>query len=143
MKILFDTNIILDVLLNRQPFVEMSSRLVSSVENQELEGCLSATTITTIDYLISKVTSREKSKLEIHKLLKLFQISAVNSSVIELAINSNFKDFEDAVQYFSGECDQVNGLVTRNIKDYKCAGLPIYTPEELLGLLSIMKNDPK
>jgi predicted nucleic acid-binding protein len=131
LKILFDTNIILDVLLNRAPFVDLSAYLVSSVENRVIDGYLCATTITTLDYLISKSRNRETAKIEIQKLLALFQIADVNSTVLSMSINSSFTDFEDAVQYFSGKCSKVDGLVTRNIKDYKKATLPIYMPDEL------------
>ena len=135
MKILFDTNVILDVLLNRKPFVELSANLVSSVENKTIEGYLCATTITTLDYLISKSRNRETAKIEIQKLLTLFQIADVNSTVLTMAINSGFTDFEDAVQYFSGKCSNVDGLVSRNTKDYKKAVLPIYTPDELWSII--------
>ena len=137
MKIIFDTNIILDVLLNRDPFVELSAKIVSSVENKNIEGYLCATTITTLDYLISKQTNRNTAKAEIQKLLNIFEISEVNSKVLDMSLKSGFKDFEDGVQYYSGECCGVNGLVTRNTKDYKQAKLPIYTPEELWGIVSI------
>ena len=136
MKILFDTNVILDVLLNRAPFVEMSANLVSSVENNIIEGYLCATTITTLDYLISKSRNREIAKIEIQKILTLFQIAEVNSTVLSMSINSAFTDFEDAVQYFSGTCCNVDGLVTRNTKDYKQATFPIYTPDELWRIIS-------
>jgi len=135
LKILFDTNVILDVLLNRNPFVELSANLVSSVENKTIEGYLCATTITTLDYLISKSRNRETAKIEIQKLLTLFQIADVNSTVLTMAINSGFTDFEDAVQYFSGKCSNVDGLVSRNTKDYKKAVLPIYTPDELWSII--------
>ena len=136
MKILFDTNIILDVLLNRAPFVDLSANLVSSVENKVIEGYLCASTITTLDYLISKSKNREIARVEIQKLLTLFQIADVNSSVLLMSVNSSFTDFEDAVQFFSGKCCKVNGLVTRNTKDFKHATLPIYTPDELWSIIS-------
>ena len=136
MKILFDTNIILDVLLNREQFVELSVNLVSLVENNELEGYLCATTITTLDYLITKTLNREKAKNEIKKLLNLFQIATVNSTVLELALNSRFKDFEGAVQYYSGKCSEIDAIVTRNTKDYRNSELPVYTPDELLKIIS-------
>lgn len=62
--------------------------------------------------------------------MALFQIADINSTVLLMSINSSFTDFEDTVQYFSGKCSKVNGLVTRNVKDYKPATLPIYTPGE-------------
>jgi len=136
LKILFDTNIILDVLLNRQPFVDLSAGLLSLAENRTIDAYLCATSITTIDYLLSKSTSRQQSKVEMQKLLKIFQISEVNAAVIDLAIKSTFKDFEDAVQYFSGDYCEVNGLVTRNIKDYQQAEYPVYSPKELWSLVT-------
>jgi len=137
LKILFDTNVILDVLLNRKEFIEHSANIVGMVESKQIEGCLSATTITTLDYLISKATNRKQAKIEIKKLLSIFKIADVNSKVIELSLASQFEDFEDAVQYYSGECCGMEGLVTRNIKDYKRASLPIYSPEELWGVITI------
>ncbi len=140
MKVLFDTNILLDVMLNRQPFVDLSANLVDSVENSIIEGFLCATTITTIDYLISKAHNREKAKAEIKKLLDLFQISEVNKKVLELSINSKFTDFEDAVQYYSAECVHADGLVTRNTKDYKQTQLSIYSPGELWGIIQEIQH---
>jgi predicted nucleic acid-binding protein len=137
LKIVFDTNIILDVLLNREPFVDLSANIVSFVENKNIEGYLCATTITTLDYLISKQTNRNTARIEIQKLLNIFEISEVNAKVLDMSLKSGFRDFEDAVQYYSGECCGVNGLVTRNAKDYKQAKLPIYTPDELYGIISI------
>ncbi len=140
MKILFDTNVIIDVLLNRKKFVELSSNLVGMVENKNIEGYLCATTITTLDYLIAKAVNRKQANIEIKKLLTIFNIADVNSTVLELSVNSAFTDFEDAVQYYSGECCKVDGLVTRNAKDYKNTNLPIYTPDELWGILAVNQN---
>jgi len=139
LRVLFDTNVVLDVLLARKDFVELSASLVGMVENKKIEGYLCATTITTLDYLISKALNRKQAKIEIQKLLKLFRIAEVNSKVLELSVNSNFSDFEDAVQYYSGEYSEVDGIVTRNTKDYKNTKLPIYNPEELWGLIASSK----
>ncbi|MEE9304379.1 MAG: PIN domain-containing protein [Thiotrichaceae bacterium] len=137
MKVLFDTNIILDVLLDRKQFVVRSANLVSMAENKQIEGFLCATTITTIDYLIAKAHNRVRAKAEIQKLLNIHYISEVNEQVLGLAINSHFKDFEDAVQYYSGECIGVDCLVTRNLKDYKGTQLAVYSPEELLSIIKL------
>ena len=138
MKILFDTNIILDLLLNRKPFVETSTNLVNFVETNAIEGYLCATTFTTIEYLVSKSTSRAKSKVAISNLLKIFNVAEVNKDVLESSFNSKLSDFEDAVQLYSGLNSGVVGLVTRNIKDYKNATeLAIYSPEELWAILQL------
>ncbi len=140
MKVLFDTNIILDVLLNRVKRVDVSATLVSLVESNELKGYLCATTITTLDYLMTKALNRNKAKIEIQKLLKLFQIASVNSEVLNLSIISTFKDFEDAVQYYAGKCSNVDAIVTRNTKDFQNTELPVYTPDELLGIIIIKEQ---
>ena len=139
MKVLFDTNIILDVLLDREPFVELSASLVSLVEEKEIKGYLCATTLTTIDYLISKSHNRKTAKNEIPKLLGMFQVCSVNEQVLQLALNSKFKDFEDAVQFYSGVCDSVDSIVTRNTKDYKEDKISVYTPAEIWTIIQLEK----
>lgn len=140
MKVLFDTNIILDVLLDRKEFVELSSSLVSLVETKVIEGYLCATTITTIDYLISKTYDRKIAKTSLQKLLTIFDIAGVNKKVITLSLASKFSDFEDAVQYYSGEIIPVDAIVTRNIGDYKKAIYPVYSPTELWGIIQVSQN---
>ena len=137
MKVLFDTNIILDVLLDREPFVELSASLVSLVEKREIKGYLCATTLTTIDYLISKSHNRDMAKKELSKLLGMFQICSVNQQVLQLSLSSRFKDFEDAVQFYSGVCDNVDSIVTRNTKDYKDKQLSVYTPAEIWSIIQL------
>jgi len=139
LKVLFDTNIILDVLLDRKPFVEFSSSLVSFVENKEIEGYLCATTITIIDYLVAKAHGRKKAKLTIHKLLSIFQIAEVNKDVLLLSTDSKFSDFEDAVQHYAGQLASVDSIVTRNNADFKQAEYPVYSPDELWGIIQLKK----
>lgn len=135
----FDTNIILDVLLAREPFVELSAILVSLAEEKEIKGYLCATTLTTIDYLIAKEHNREKAKTEVSKLLGIFHICSVNKQVLQLSLNSTFKDFEDAVQFYSGVSSNVDSIVTRNTKDYQADELSVYTPDELWSIVQLEK----
>ena len=78
MKVLFDTNIVLDVLLKREPFYTSASQLMSKVEQQEIEGYLSATTITTVFYLLAKSLDKNAAQHYLKLILQLFQIAAVN-----------------------------------------------------------------
>ena len=137
MNVLFDTNIILDVLLDRKEFVELSASLVSLVETHDIEGYLCATTVTTIDYLVTKTHNKKVAKISIQKLLSLFKIARVDQEVLSLSIESEFTDFEDAVQYFSGQLVGVNAIVTRNAKDYKKANYAVYSPSELWGIVQL------
>ena len=135
MKVLFDVNVILDVLLARKGFVEVSASLMSKVESGGVSGFLCATTVTTLDYLLSKALSKNQARDATKKLLELFKVADVNERVLQLSINSKFGDFEDAVQYYSGQLSGVDCIVTRNIKDFKNVELPVYNPEELLGII--------
>lgn len=141
MKVLFDTNIILDVLLKREPFIALSARLVSLVETHDIEGYLCATTVTTIDYLISKTQHKKVAKVSIQKLLSLFEIAEVNKEVLQLSVASDFSDVEDAVQYYAGQLVGIDSIVTRNGGDYKKAKYPVYSPRELLGIIELNPSD--
>lgn len=135
MKVLFDTNIILDVLLDRKQFSEHAAYLMSLVERSEINGFLCATTVTTIHYLLSKYLDKEKSKESITSLMALFEIASVNRLVIENALNSKFTDFEDSVLHESARHAGVEYIITRNIKDFKRSKIPAYTPIEILSML--------
>ena len=136
MKVLFDTNIILDVLLIRNPFFALSANLLDAVESKDIDGFLCATTITTIDYLVTKFQNKSVAKLAISKLLSLYSIAEVKQSVLNFANTSNFSDFEDAVLYFSALNVGVDSIVTRNNNDFTSANLPVYTPNQLWDLIN-------
>jgi len=135
LKILFDTNIILDVFLNRKPFVGTAIRLFSAVENNIIQGYLCSTTITTLDYLLNKSIGKDNSKHAIVSVLDMFNITEVNYRTLKAAVDSDFSDFEDAVLYFSGYDAGIDGIVTRNTNDFTAAQLPIYKPDDLWGLI--------
>ena len=141
MKVLFDTNVILDVLLDREPFSEEASILLSKVEQSEIIGFACATTITTIHYLATKALGSEAAARHIQSLLSLFVIAPVNRVVLENAFASKFKDFEDAVLHEAALNAGAEYIVTRNISDFKKTKLPAYEPAEFLKALELlMKN---
>ena len=136
MRVLFDTNIILDVMLLREPFLKSSVLLMAEVEKKNLEGFVCSTTVTTIHYLVEKVKGRRVALSQIENLLKIFQVSQVDKSCLESALNSKITDFEDAVLDESAYREGVDGIITRNEKDFKKSKLTIYNPEELLKILN-------
>jgi len=139
MNILFDTNVILDVLLDRKPFSEHAAYLMSKVESSEVSGFLCATTVTTMHYLLLKYLSKEKAIENIQSLLSLFEIASVNRVVIENALKSKFSDFEDAVLHESARHSGAQYIVTRDITDFKKSKIPVYTPTEILGMLESLQ----
>lgn len=135
MKILFDTNVVLDVLLDRAPFSEVATVLFASVERAELAGYLCATTITTVHYLATKAVGAKEARRAIGKLLSLFEVAPVNRIVLEMALGSRFADFEDAVLHEAARHVGAEGVVTRNADDFKHAQLQIYKPYELSKII--------
>jgi len=140
MRVLFDTNVILDVLLDRKPFSKPASNLLSKVEKGEITGVICATTVTTIYYLVSKALNREKADECIDLLLNILEIAPVSRAVIETARKLNFKDFEDAVIYASAFHSKCFCIVTRNLKDFPALKIPVFSPEELLQVLKVKEK---
>ena len=134
MNILFDTNVILDVMLDRTPYSEPGSQLLSLVERGDIYGLICATTVTTIHYLSTKVLGKNKSRNQIKDLITLFEIASVNRTVIEDALKSKFADFEDSVIYQAAHHAGADAIVTRDPKGFKPSKLPIYSPIELLKI---------
>ncbi|RMD94279.1 MAG: PIN domain-containing protein [Calditrichaeota bacterium] len=137
MKVLFDTNVILDVLLDREPFSEPAAQLMSKVEESEIQGFLCATTITTIHYLISRILGRNAAKKHIKSLLSLFEISPVTRTVLENALVNQFNDFEDSVLHESAVHSGAKYIVTRDTNDFKSSKIPVFEP---IQFINIMKN---
>ena len=138
MKVLLDTNVLLDVYLRREPFFDASSQVVALAEQGEIEGWIAGTTVTTIFYLLAKALSDEKAKQNVHNLLKLFNISSVNRVVLEDALDNGFKDYEDGVLYQSALHTNLDVIVTRNQKDFFKSELHVYSPSEFLNALDIL-----
>jgi predicted nucleic acid-binding protein len=135
LRILFDTNVILDVLLRRRPHAPVAIRLLDAVAQQRLEGLLGATTVTTIHYLAGKAVGRREAARHVGTLLALFEVAAVTRAVLEGALALKFPDFEDAVLHEAGRQAGAEGVVTRDPEGFAPAQLSVYTPEELLAVL--------
>jgi len=135
MRVLFDTNIVLDLLLDREPFSQDAQTLVSKVEKGEITGLLCATTITTIHYLIGRSSRKEKSVEIIKSLLKLFEIANVTRAVLEEALEVNDRDYEDSVLYKSAYHAGAGMIVTRDRNGFGKSDIPVMNPQELLALL--------
>lgn len=135
MRILFDTNVILDVLLDREPFSRAAAQLFSLVEAGMITGYVCTTAVTTVHYLARKAIGNKPAVQKINKLMKLFEIAPVNRAVLEAAIAAEFKDFEDAVVYALALYKDTQGIVTRDFNDFKRSKINVFSPEELLLML--------
>lgn len=141
MRILFDTNIVLDVLMDRLPYSDAAVELFSKVENGTIIGYLCGTTITTVFYLATKTVGTAKAKEEIGKLLSLFEVAPVNRSVLESALALNFDNYEDAVIHEAACHVGADAIVTRNQKDFRNSRVSIYSSEEMAKILASTCSD--
>jgi len=132
LKVIVDTNIVLDVLLARKPFAGPAAKVFGLVERSEIEAYLCATTMTTVDYLLGQSLPRARARDALHGLLSLFEIAPVNRPVIEEALKSRITDFEDAVLEQSGHLVEAEAIVSRDVKGFRHSSLTAFDPVELL-----------
>jgi predicted nucleic acid-binding protein len=140
-RILFDTNVVLDLLLDRAPFANAAAGLAAMAERGELVGVLGATTVTTVHYLAAKALDDQRARSHVKKLLQIFEVAPVTRSVLESALGLPFRDFEDAVLHEAGREFGATAIVTRNQPDFDGGSLAIYEPAELyVALTSVQEN---
>ena len=131
MRVLVNTNVILDFLQAREPFVENAARLFERIDAREIEGFIAATTITNIYYIVRKAGGRAVAQDSIRQVLSGLNICAVNLEVLERALSFGFEDFEDAVQYICAVAYDVDAIVTRDASGFINADIPVVLPENL------------
>lgn len=131
-KIFLDTNIILDFLGEREGFYEAPAKIMTLADKKKIQVYTSPSSISNVFYVLAKY---ENSKIALEKIRKfklLCSMSVMDDEVVEKAIHSNFKDFEDAMQYFSALASNCNIIITRNEKDFKNAMIPVMNAESYL-----------
>jgi|SRR6218665_1443399 len=131
-KIFLDTNIIIDFLGEREGFYEASAKILTLSDKKKIHVYTSPSSISNVFYVLAKY---ENSKIALEKIRKfklLCSMSVMDDEVVEKAIHSDFKDFEDAMQYFSALASNCDAIITRNEKDFKNALIPVMTAESYL-----------
>lgn len=142
MRVLFDTNVVLDLLLARRPHLEVAAQLFNLVDRGVIQGVLCATTITTVQYMAAKAVGRARARKHIHELLEMFEVAAVDRTVLERAQGLEFKDYEDAVLHEAARAANVGGIVTRNGGDFQRAETAVFEPGRLLAaVLATQERD--
>lgn len=134
MKIMVDTNIIIDVLLEREPFVDDSCKLLSLCEEHQIDGFVSAASITDIYYLVRKYThSTELAYKAIGKILEIVKICSVTNAEVLMAFQKKSKDFEDCLVAVCAKSINCDYIVTRNIRDFEEFDVPAIAPADFLN----------
>lgn len=134
MKILIDTNIVLDMLLEREPFEESSTKVFEQVESGKAEAYLTANSITDIVYILRKKYNKEKIRSAVFELMKFIKIVGVTSKDISKAFDYPFNDYEDALQNQCAIKIKADYIVTRNEKDFKNGLIKAITPDKFIEM---------
>ena len=135
MKALLDTNVVFAVLLDRAPFADAADEIFAQVEAGALHGLLCATTVTTIEYLLTNALDRKRARRHVKQLLALFEVAAVTRHTLDAAVNSRLPDFEDAVLAHAALAAGCDIIIPRNGKDFSGRGLPVLISFEYLASL--------
>jgi predicted nucleic acid-binding protein len=135
-RILFDTNIVLDVLLDRQPYVDASAAAWAAVEAGIVEGMLAAHAVTTIHYLVRKEMGNSKARRIVSAILRVFGVASVDGAVVQEALQLPLSDFEDAVTVAAARSAHCECIVTRDPKGFRGSPIRALTPEAVTPLLT-------
>jgi predicted nucleic acid-binding protein len=135
-KVLFDTNVVLDHLLEREPYVDTAEQLLSLVDTGRIDGVICSTTATTIHYLASKAVGAAAAMDYLRSLLAIFEVACVDREVLHGALDLGFSDFEDAVLHEAACGVGAAAIVTRNGRDFVGSTLPVFDPAELLAAVN-------
>lgn len=132
MKVLIDTNVILDVLCSRTEFLEASSRVWKYCEVNKLTGVISALSVPNIVYILRKELDPDKTKDIIDRIMLIFDVAELKAEDLRKAAEMKTADFEDAVQMSCADRINADFIVTRNVRDFVSSPVPAVKPSELL-----------
>lgn len=137
MKLLVDTNVLLDVLLARKSLMRESAAVLDAIEDGRAEGYVSSHAVTTIHYIVAKANGVAAAATAISDILDLCEVVAVNEADFRRALALGFKDFEDAVQVAAALHAGADYLVSRNEKDFRNSPIDVRTPSTIAVLLAV------
>ena len=131
-KLFVDTDVVLDLLSARQPHYKFAAELFSLADMESIRLYVSSLTFANVHYVLSKQLSATESRKLLLRFKTLVTVLPVNDKIIELALSSSFADFEDAIQFYAAIENNISILLTRNLKDFKKATIPVMTPQQYL-----------
>ncbi len=134
-QILLDNDVVLDFLLVRQPFFVEADEIFIRLQNKEFRAYVSAITLNNAFYTTRKQIDKVTAFKAVEGLLQLVEVCRTNKAVLQKAFTLNFTDFEDAVQCASAMAENLDAIVTRNLKHYKNSPVKVYSPSEFLRIL--------
>jgi len=137
-NVFIDTDVIIDFLIDRKPFSVEAAGLFTLIDQKKMRGYVSGLTICNLYYVLRKAGSHKKVLKSLRDLSDLVDILKIDNDIIKTALSSDFKDFEDSVQYFTArEYTKMDCIITRNVKDFTGTELPVMTPQSFLAKYKI------
>ena len=133
MKLFLDTNVMLDLLGEREPFYISAAKIATLADKRKLNIIVSALSFATVSYFLTKYEGLKKTKEKLRKFRIISGICELDELIIEKGLNSDFPDFEDSLQYFSALRTECDIIITRNGKDFKKSLISVMTPDEFLN----------
>ena len=137
-RILFDSDVLLDVLTQREPFFILSAQALNLVARSDVQGYVAGHSVTNIFYILRRQIGSENAREKLSLLLQKLQVASITNTVIHTALKSPISDFEDAVVSEAAKTVNVEFIITRNVEDFVLSSIPVLLPDVFLAML---KND--
>jgi len=134
-RILVDTNIVLDLLAKRTEFLIEAQELFTLSDKNKVKLYVSSLTFANTYYILSQKTKLENARKILRKFKVLVEVLPMDDKIIDLSLESDFKDFEDAIQYHTAIENEVNIIITRNLKDFRTAKMPVLTAKDYIEMI--------
>jgi predicted nucleic acid-binding protein len=136
-RLFLDSDVIIDIAINRKPFAEPAAVVLSEVEAGTYSGFTSAAIFTNVYYIHRKFSDHTIALRFLRKLRLILKVLDVSDLIIQKALDSNFNDFEDGIQYFTAVHNKIDFILTRNVDDFKNSLISVHTPLEFINLKRI------
>jgi len=138
-KVRIATDVILDFFLDRQPSSENASKIFALCENRILIGYITPVILSNVYYILRQIARHNRVIEKLNQLLSIADVLTMDKNVVINALNSGFKDFEDALQYFTAvNKGNIDAIITRNVKDFKTSEIGVLTPESYVRTIDTM-----
>jgi predicted nucleic acid-binding protein len=134
-NIFVDSDVLLDLFLVRRPFYTYTQNLLALAEQNKVRLFTSSVIINNLFYFIAKYENKQIAKQSLGVLIKVCKVLPVDENIVKLALDSEFNDFEDALQYFTAIDFDCEKIITRNLKHYRKSAIPVLTAEQFLDIL--------
>jgi len=136
-KVLIDSDVILDFFFDREPFSENAAQIFSLFESKQIKGYVTPVICSNLYYILRQVAKHDKVIKQLSQLMTILDVLSMDKDIVLQALGSGFKDFEDALQYYSAvKSGFIDVILTRNVKDYSKSDIGVLTPESYIKSLS-------